>query len=129
MLTPYEVAVRTVIPAIRSMIVKELYSRYSMKQKDIAKLLDLTQAVVSYYLSNSRGKVIDISEFSDVAKLVKEKTKFIVENKPDPITIARIILEITHYFVKKGYLCRFHKALEPNINIENCNLCSLVNEL
>ena len=123
MLTPYEVAVRTVIPAIRSMIVKELYMKYNMKQKDIARLLDLTQAVVSYYLSDNRGKVIDLSDFEDVIYLVREKARIIFEKKPDPKTITSMVLEITKYFISRGYLCRFHRELEPDVNPECCGLC------
>lgn len=123
MMTPYEVAVKTIIPAIRSMIVKELYLNYKLKQKEIANLLYLTQAVVSYYLSNNRGKVVNISEYNDVTRIIKEKTKFILDQKPGPSGIARIIIEITHYFMKNGYLCHYHKILEPELNGRECGLC------
>lgn len=123
MMTPYEVAVKTIIPAIRSMIVKELYLSYKLKQKEIANLLYLTQAVVSYYLSNNRGKIVNISEYNDVIRIIKEKTRLIINQKPGPSDIARIIIEITHYFMRNGYLCHYHKTLEPDVSDGKCGLC------
>jgi|Deesub1362B_J571_1020462.scaffolds.fasta_scaffold00004_490 hypothetical protein len=123
MLTPYEVAVKTVIPAIRSMIVREMYVNYGLKQKEIAELLSITQAVVSYYLSHSRGKVANLYENEDVISAVKDVTKHIIDKRPSQFEVAEIIIKLTDEFMRKGYLCKYHKILEPDIIEEECHLC------
>jgi hypothetical protein len=123
MLTPYEVAVKTVIPAIRSMIVKEMYENYGLKQKEIAELLSITQAVVSYYLSHSRGKIANLYEEEEILLAIKEATRHIIDNKPNKFEVAQIIIKLTDELMRKGYLCRYHKILEPNIVENSCHLC------
>ncbi len=54
-ITPCELAVRDILPAIRAMIVLELRDR-GLKQKEIANKLGLTQPAVSYYLNKRRAK-------------------------------------------------------------------------
>jgi len=44
MFTPYEVIVKTILPAIRSILVRELAEKYGYKQMEIARHLYITQA-------------------------------------------------------------------------------------
>ncbi len=54
---PCERVVNDVLPAVRSLVAKELRSK-GYSQTEIAELLNLTQPAVSQYLSASRGKQI-----------------------------------------------------------------------
>ena len=47
-----------VIPALRAMIVKELTDSYGMTQTEVAERLGITQAAISQYLRNIRGRQI-----------------------------------------------------------------------
>ncbi len=60
MLLPCEVAVKSVIPAIRSAIARELTESYGLKQKDVAELLGVTQTAVSKYTSHCRGAIFEV---------------------------------------------------------------------
>ena len=53
---PCETIVTKYLPNIRSIIVKELVNNYGMKQIDVSKILEITQASVSQYMSSSRGE-------------------------------------------------------------------------
>lgn len=122
MLTPYEVAVKTIIPAIRKELVRELYFNYNIKQREVAKLLDITQAAVSFYLTNSRGTIVNISKYSDVVEIIKKKAKKIYKHKPTPDVVAKYIIEISEYMIKNGYLCKYHKNMET-IRLKKCDIC------
>jgi predicted transcriptional regulator len=50
-----EVVSEEVLPAIRSMIAKELKDDYGLIQREIANKLDVTQPAVSNYLNNTRA--------------------------------------------------------------------------
>ncbi len=64
---PCEILVKNILPAIRAIMVRELHQTYKIQQKDISKLLGITQPSVSYYLHGERGgKAVDI---------IKGKTK------------------------------------------------------
>lgn len=53
---------KEVLPSIKKEIVKILYNKYKLKQKEIAKKLFITQALVSYYLRDLRGKDFEFNE-------------------------------------------------------------------
>lgn len=56
-----ELVVWYIIPSIRSELAKELLN-LGMKQKQIFKLLDITQPAVSQYISDKRGHGIKFDE-------------------------------------------------------------------
>ena len=58
MVIPCEVAVKSLIPAIRSAIARELTESHKLKQKEVAELLGITQTAVSKYTRFYRGTVI-----------------------------------------------------------------------
>ena len=63
-----EFSVRFVLPRIRVALARELYARgYSVSQ--IARMLDMTPAAVSQYLSGKRGKSIPSEYLPDIRRL------------------------------------------------------------
>lgn len=54
---PCEKIVRNILPAFKAYIVRELHYKYKYSQAEISKLLNITQASVSYYLHGARGDV------------------------------------------------------------------------
>ena len=54
---PCEYIVWNVLPSIRKEIAKSLKKNYGLNQKQIAKIIKLTPAAVSQYLSNKRGGI------------------------------------------------------------------------
>ncbi|MCK5562646.1 transcriptional regulator, partial [Candidatus Bathyarchaeota archaeon] len=57
---PCEVAVKSVVPAIRAGLAKELVQTHKLRQIDIANLLGITQTAVSKYTRDVRGRVVQI---------------------------------------------------------------------
>ena len=51
---PCEYIVWNVLPSIRKEFAKSLMKNYGLNQKQIAKIINLTPAAVSQYLSNSQ---------------------------------------------------------------------------
>ena len=54
-----EEVVKGVLPAFRCMVASHLINDYNLTQTETAKLLETSQAVVSYYISSKRGKKIE----------------------------------------------------------------------
>ena len=124
MLTPYEIIVKSALPAIRGILVRELYNRYKCKQTEIADSLHITQAAVSYYLTDSRGKYVNIIfEHEDIADKIRRLAEEIHVNKLNLTELMIRINGIIAYMMKNKYLCDLHKLLESNLDIESCNLC------
>ena len=124
MLTPYEIIVKTALPAIRSMIARDLTEKYNLKQKEIADLMHITQAAVSYYLTQSRGKYIKYLEGTEVNTMIDELSNKIYKEKLSAEDLILELNKIIVYMMKNKYLCTYHALLEPNINKEECELCN-----
>lgn len=61
-----ETVVNDILPAVRSLMAKELHDK-GYSQTEIAELLDLTQPAVSQYLSAARGAEVRRIERDDAA--------------------------------------------------------------
>mgnify|MGYP002738569992 CR=1 FL=1 len=68
MKVPCEIVVWYVLPAIRREIAKELVKTYGIKQADVARKFEVTDAAISQYLKRKRGEneIIQNSEFYDI---------------------------------------------------------------
>ncbi len=68
---PCEIAVKYVWPAFRNLVAKRLVTEYKLSQVEVAKLLGVTQAAVSYYLSGKRGNklLMDYEKREEIQKL------------------------------------------------------------
>jgi len=52
---PCEIVARDILPAIRSLVAKELIERYGFTQMTAARKLGITQAAISHYRDAKRG--------------------------------------------------------------------------
>ncbi len=127
MYTPYEIIVKSILPAIRSILVKELSEKYGYKQMEIAKSLYITQASVSYYMTHSRGKYIqEVARYPDVIERIRLLAKKIHDEKPSKEQLIKDINDIIMYIMAKEYICEVHKALEPDVDVEDCKVCEAI---
>ncbi len=122
MQTPYDIAVKSVIPALRGMIAKELV-RHNYTQVQIAEMLDVTQPAVSKYLSSKRGTAIHFDGREDVVGSVRKLSKQLAEKKVSSFDLMRQITEMCNYVLQKGYVCELHFYHEPELRDQNCTIC------
>jgi len=123
MSVPCEVDVKCVLPVVRAMIAKELTTAYRLKQKEAATLLAVSQPAISLYYRKIRGRAIDLENDLDVRKLVEDMAKSLVESKPSRRELIPMYCEMCRTIRAKGLLCKLHKAFDPAIDIDTCELC------
>jgi predicted transcriptional regulator len=105
------------------MIAKELTTAYRLKQKEAATLLAVSQPAISLYYRKIRGRAIDLENDLDVRKLVEKMAKSLVESKPSRRELIPMYCEVCRTIRAKGLLCKLHKAFDPAIDIDTCELC------
>ncbi len=81
MILPEELASKSVIPAIRALIVKRLVKEYGMTQQEAAKLLGVTQPAVSKYLHQKRGAAIGLSGIKEIDQATNDIAKMVSSHK------------------------------------------------
>jgi predicted transcriptional regulator len=123
MLLPCEVAVKSVIPAIRSAIARELIQSHGLKQKEVAELLGITQTAVSKYTSHCRGAIFEVTEVEGV-KPVLEKTVLLLANgEIDKYKLSEMLCQVCGIIRQSGLMCILCKVSDPNIDNLKCVVC------
>lgn len=126
MLTPCEVAVKCVLPSVRAMVAKELVTKHNLRQEEAAKLLGLSQPAISLYYRKMRGTAIDLENDIEVGKLVENLAASLAKHQLSHKDFIPAFCEICRTIRAKGLMCKLHKAFDPTIVIEKCEICSLI---
>jgi uncharacterized protein len=116
-LLPQEIQVWYILPAIRKELTKVLVKEQGLTQKETAKILSITEAAVSQYLSEKRANTIKLDEY-----VINEIRKSAIHIYKHPKCIISEIVRILDLKETWKSICEFHKENDPNINLK-CNIC------
>lgn len=117
MIMPQEMDVWYLLPALRRELSRILVVEESVKQKDIARILGITTAAVSQYLSGKRGT--DLTFTPPEITVIHSFAKKMLEN---PSLVMQYMVELSIELKKSGSLCALHKSLDSSIS-ESCTIC------
>jgi predicted transcriptional regulator len=123
MILPEELASKSVIPAIRALIVKRLVEDHGMTQQEAAKLLGVTQPAVSKYLHEKRGAAIRLTGIREIDQATTEIAEMVSSQKAQPIEVMSRIEAACEYVRRNRYMCDLHKKLEPGMDTDSCHVC------
>ncbi len=116
-LLPQEIEVWYVLPAIRKEMVNVM-AKKGLMQKDIAKIMDATEASVSQYVNGKRGSEI---KFDDkTKKMIEQKTNAVIKN---PKSFTKEVSELSKKIMNAGVICKFHKKTDKRVPAKCC-VCS-----
>jgi predicted transcriptional regulator len=111
-----EVIVTTILPAVRSIITRELLSNYHLTQKQAADLLGLTQPAISQYYRESRGfKIKLIEKQPKIMKMIDNLTRDIVVKGITPKEIQSRFCSICKTVRESKTICHLHEGIYPSI--------------
>ena len=111
--TPQEIEVWYVLPALRRQFVLA-FKEHGLRQKEIAKIMTISEAAVSQYLKNKRGSKVRFSE--NFISNIKKSARKIIENRSD----FRKELQITLNLVRTVTCSMCHTRLNTD---KNCKIC------
>jgi hypothetical protein len=123
LILPCEVAVKSVIPAIRSAIARELTESYGLKQTEVAELLGVTQTAVSKYTSHCRGAIFEVTEVEGVQPVFKETVCSLANGEMDKYELAEKLCAVCGIIRRSGLMCILCKVSDPNIDNSRCIVC------
>ena len=123
MLLPDEIASKSVIPAIRAMIVRRLVDQHGMTQQQAARLLGITQPAVSKYIHNKRGVAIKLDGIARVDEATKRIAALLVSGKAGQVQVMSKLNEVSMHVRRSRLMCDLHRRLEPGLNLGSCRVC------
>ncbi len=115
---PCEVFVRKYLPEIRSLVIKRISKKYKMKQIDIARVVGVTQAAVSQYLSKETdGTLFD----EETLKNIRTLADFLAEQKINAWEALQRICNICCSLKQNKKFCKNHIDLYAELGkMEYC---------
>jgi predicted transcriptional regulator len=126
MTVPCEFVVKSVLPAIRALIAKELRHTHFMKQVQIASLLGVTQSAVSQYLRSYRGKAINIEDLVEIRDIVRTIAIGLANTLLTRRQVVQNYCKACQIIREKRLLCTLHKRIDPTYNVDACDVCMSV---
>ncbi len=109
-LLPQEIEVWYVIPAIRKELAKLLTRQHEMSYEQAGRILGISKAAVSQYLSNKRANKIKLN--SNVKKEIVKSAKIIVKDQKNALGEMQRILK---YIKDKKCLCDVCKKYNKDV--------------
>jgi len=112
---PQEIELYYLIPSLRKQLAVALINK-GLKQKEVARLLCITNAAISQYLKGKRGKRFD-AKVKSIAKEIEKSAEIIRKNK----------IKQKKQQVAKELLRLVRIAKEKKINCEICKTYNRIN--
>ncbi len=122
MIIPCEVASKSVVPALRAMVARQLIEQYGMKQEQVATRLGVTQAAVSKYRHQVRGEAIQLESAPEVQSMSNDIASMLSQN-PDPIAVSQKLCQACTDIRALGLMCETCHKVDPAWDVEHCTIC------
>lgn len=114
LLQPQEVEVFYILPAVRRELASRMKAR-GKSQKDIAKLLGITEPAVSQYMSSKRASLVKFNPA--VTKAIHDSADRIT-NETSMLREMQRVMQVIH---KERVICQVHESLGQVP--KGCNAC------
>ena len=126
MLLPAEIESKSLIPALRAILAKQLAKKHLIHEDQISKMLGVTQAAVSNYIRGTRGdpKLIEkLLAEKQVAEMILDISDNLASDRAyTPSSLSKFI-GLCNYIKTSLLICDIHHNLESNIDDEVCKEC------
>jgi len=120
---PCEVAVKSVVPAIKALIATQLIEKHEMKQEEVAAILGVSQSAVSKYTRKVRGNVIRIDDIEEIETSVNKIVGLLAKRACQRAELLTLFCQICSTIRETGLMCQFCQKADPTIETEKCDFC------
>jgi predicted transcriptional regulator len=128
MILPCEVAVKSVIPAVKALIAQKLIAEHGLKQDQVAEMLGMSQSAVSKYFGKVRGHVIRIDDMEMVQLLVDNMTDLLMSGTYQRSDFLQLFCQACVAVRKTSVMCAFCQKSSRKLKIEECGFCTELNQ-
>ena len=126
MLLPAEIESKSLIPALRAILAKQLAKKHLIHEDQISKMLGVTQAAISNYIRGTRGdpKLIEkLLAEKQVAEMIIDISDSLASDRAyTPSSLSKFI-GLCNYIKTSLLICDIHHNLESDIDDEVCKEC------
>lgn len=128
LILPCEVAVKSVIPAIKALVAQELVTEHRLKQNQVAEILGISQSAVSKYSRKIRGYVVRIDDIEEIQPLVANMIDLVMNGNYQRSEFLQLFCQACIAVRKTSIMCDFCRKSSPNLKIEECGFCTNITQ-
>ena len=117
---------KSVIPAIKALMAKELVEEHGLKQDQVAEILGISQSAVSKYSRKVRGYVIKLDDVAEVQPLINDMIVLLMNGTYRRTEFLELFCQTCLAIRKTSLMCEFCQKSDPKITIQECGFCTLI---
>jgi predicted transcriptional regulator len=125
-LLPAEIESKSLIPALRAILARNLAKKHLIHEDEISKMLGVTQAAISNYIRGTRGdpKLIEkLMAEKQVSEMIIDISDNLASDRAyTPSSLSKFI-GLCNYIKTSLLICDIHHNLESDIDDEVCKEC------
>jgi uncharacterized protein len=128
MLLPSEIESKSLIPAVRAILARELVKVRGLKEEEVARLLGITQAAVSNYIRGTRGDIdliSKLSSFQEIMRMIKDIEEDLSSHRAYSASTLSKFIALCNYMRYSLIICDVHHRLESEIDEKVCEQCKI----
>jgi uncharacterized protein len=123
LILPCEVGVKTVLPAVKAIMARQIMQKHGLNEQETAKLLGLSQSAVSRYSSKERGNLITIEGSNDILALIEQMVTNLIKEPDNKTEMLKLFCKTCQSIREKGLMCP-HCQKEMQLEwAEKCLFC------
>lgn len=123
LIIPCEVAAKSVVPAVKALMAKELVEKRGFNQDKTAEILGISQSAVSKYTREIRGHAIKIDNIGEIQPLIGKMADLLSKGRYQRGEFLKLFCQVCSGIRKTGVMCPFCKASNLQPEIEACRFC------
>jgi predicted transcriptional regulator len=115
--------VKSVIPAIKALMAKELVDGHGLKQDKVAEILGVSQSAVSKYSRKVRGYVVRIDGPQEVRSLIDSMVVLLLNGGHQRMEFLQLFCQTCVVVREANLMCPFCAKSDPKVKIDECGFC------
>jgi predicted transcriptional regulator len=123
LILPCEVTVKSVVPAVKALLAKQLTEEQGLKQEQVAEILGMSQSAVSRYSGKVRGHAIDVDDIEGVRPLVSNMVAMLLDDARQNSELLQLFCQACVAVRRTSLMCTFCQRSDPNMKVEECRFC------
>jgi len=124
LILPCEIGVKTVLPAVKAIMAREIVANHGLNEQQTATLLGLSQSAVSRYVNKERGNtLLPVENSSEILTLINQMVTTLIKEPNNKMEVLSLFCETCKAIREKGLMCPHCQKEMPLKWAENCVFC------
>jgi uncharacterized protein len=123
LILPCEVGVKTVLPAVKAIMARQIVEKHGLNEQQTAVLLGLSQSAVSRYVGRERGNLLPIEDSSEIIALITQMVTSLIKDPSNKMEILKLFCQTCQAVREKGLMCPNCQKEMPHEWVKTCLFC------